>query len=208
MRMDRILLATTNRGKIKELKDEFRDLDIELLTLSDFSFILPYLEDPEETGSTFEENALIKAAYYYDKFKMPVLSDDSGLMVDALNGVPGVYSGRYSGVTGLYKDVANMDKLSDEMRAKNISESSAKYVCSMILYLSNRVYISTTGICNGIVKLERRGSNGFGYDPMFWITNPEGGMRTMAELNKDEKNEISHRGKALRNIKKILKKFK
>jgi len=209
MRMNRIVLTTTNRGKIKELKDEFRDLDIELLTLSDFYHMWPYISDPEENGKTFEENAKIKAEYYYDKFKMPVLADDSGLMVDALDGEPGVFSGRYSGVTGPDKDAANMEKLSDVMKAKNVTESTAKYVCSMVLYMYDNTYITTTGICKGIVKLERRGTNGFGYDPMFWIYDSKSSkMKTIAELTKDEKNQISHRGMALRNIKKILKKFK
>lgn len=192
--MKKILFATKNKGKAYELKQILNTTNIELLLLSDF----PEIEDIPETGSTFLENARIKAKAVHDLFGLPVFADDSGLAVDAINGAPGIYSARYAGESGTDRD--NIDLL-----LKNLSAYpepwSARFVCAAI-YLDGETEYSAIGEMPGRVINELRGLNGFGYDPIFV---PEGGMKTTAELTDAEKNAMSHRGIAFRKLCGILK---
>jgi XTP/dITP diphosphohydrolase len=192
--MKKILFATKNKGKAYELKQILNSTDIELLLLSDF----PEIDDIPETGSTFLENARIKAKAVHDLFGIPVFADDSGLAVDALQGAPGIFSARYAGENATDKD--NIDLL-----LKNLSTYpepwSARFVCAAI-YLEGETECSAIGEMPGRVITERRGLNGFGYDPIFI---PDGGIKTTAELTDAEKNAISHRGVAFRKLCAVLR---
>ena len=158
------------------------------------------LPDPEETGTTFAENALIKARYYMEKTGLPALADDSGLAVDALDGAPGVYSARYAGTHG--DDAANNAKLVAEMTAVAPQDRGAEYVCELALVYPDGTKRTARGICRGEIVLEPRGTGGFGYDPYFYLPERE---KTMAELTLEEKNRISHRGEALRILSERLR---
>ncbi len=186
--MRQIVLATKNQGKIKEMRALLAPLDIEVLSLADFAPI----EDAEENGTTFQDNALIKARYYYEHTHVACLADDSGLEVDALDGRPGVYSARYSGENAT--DVTNNAKLLDEMTDVAEDNRTARFRCSMALVDGDTV-LTADGVCEGVILRELRGEGGFGYDPLFFVPRYD---RTLAELTSDEKNAISHRGHAVR----------
>jgi len=190
----KILFATKNKGKYKEVKNIFSGFDIELLSLNDFDDATHVVED----GKTFEENALKKAAETYSHFNIPVISDDSGLVVEQLNGEPGIYSARYSGVDAT--DKKNNSKLLEEL--KSFPEPhNAKFVCAAV-YLDSKNNIITNGEIKGQIISEPRGNNGFGYDPLFL---PDGFDKTTAELSPEIKNKISHRAKAFGKLKQLLK---
>ena len=190
----KILFATKNKGKYKEVKNIFSGCDIELLSLNDFNDAIDVVED----GKTFEENALKKAVETYSYFKLPVISDDSGLVVEQLNGEPGIYSSRYSGVDTT--DKKNNLKLLEKL--KSFPEPhNAKFVCAAV-YLDSKNNIVTSGEIDGRIISEPRGTNGFGYDPLFL---PEGFDKTTAELSPEIKNKISHRAKAFGKLKQLLK---
>lgn len=183
----KILLATANKNKIKELLEMFdsKALDLELLTFSDFNFN----EDVPETSNTFEGNAFQKANYIYQKFRIPVISDDSGLEIDALNGEPGVFSSRYA---GLEKNDANnrafvLNKLKGEVNRK------ARFVCC-ICFFNGKEPLFFEGIINGTIAMEESGDLGFGYDSIFI---PYQSQRTFAQYSKEEKNLVSHRALAM-----------
>lgn len=187
----RVLLATKNKHKVKELVAIFGNsqLDIEMLNLADFSEV----EEPVEDGNTFLENAIIKAQYYYNQFGIPVISDDSGIVVDALDGAPGIYSARYASVNQLNATSAdNRRKLLIEM--KGITQRSAHFECAMVYY-DGAECITTTGKTEGFILEEEVGQNGFGYDTLFYALEYE---KPMGLLSEEEKNQISHRGKASR----------
>lgn len=186
--MKRIVLATKNQGKIKEMRALLAPLDIEVLSLADFEPI----EDAKENGTTFQDNALIKARYYYEHTHVACLADDSGLEVDALDGRPGVYSARYSGENAT--DATNNAKLLDEMTDVAEDNRTARFRCSMALVDGDTV-LTADGVCEGVILCELRGEGGFGYDPLFFVPRYD---RTLAELTSDEKNAISHRGHAVR----------
>lgn len=188
--MKQIVLATKNQGKIKEMRALLAPLDIEVLSLADFAPI----EDAEENGKTFCDNAIIKAKYYYAHTHVACLADDSGLEVDALDGRPGVYSARYSGENAT--DATNNAKLLGEMTDVAEDNRTARFRCSMALVDGNTV-LTADGVCEGIVLRELRGKGGFGYDPLFYVPRFK---RTLAELTSDEKNAISHRGQAVRKM--------
>lgn len=190
-----IVFATSNYGKLAEVKAMIDSNNIELRCLKDF----PAIAEPVEDGTTFLENATIKAKYYYEHLNYPVLCDDSGLSVNALNGEPGVYSARYAGVK-INQDVENMKKLLNKLN--NVSDRLAHFNCTMVYYNGVDLY-STEGILNGQIIDSPRGTNGFGYDPIFM---PLGYSKTLAELNQEEKNHISHRHLALIKMVEILKK--
>jgi XTP/dITP diphosphohydrolase len=189
----KIVLATHNRHKCEELlRILLAELgnSIEVLTLDD---IHPPIGDIEETGATLEENALIKARTVHEITKLPTVADDTGLEVAALNGAPGVYSARYSGENATY--ASNVSKLLTEMAEKK--DRSAKF-STVIAYIDeqNDAHLFR-GEIDGIIAIESRGTNGFGYDPIFIPTENTSG-RSFAEMTDEEKNAISHRGRALR----------
>ncbi|MCH7973006.1 MAG: RdgB/HAM1 family non-canonical purine NTP pyrophosphatase [Bacteroidetes bacterium] len=189
----KILFATKNKGKYKEVKNIFSDTDIELISLNDFDNAIDVVED----GSTFEENALKKAVEIYSQFKLPVISDDSGLIVEQLKGAPGIHSSRYSGDDAT--DKKNNIKLLDEL--KSFPEPHcAKFVCTAV-YIDSKNNIITNDEINGQIISQPRGTNGFGYDPLFL---PEGFNKTSAEISPDIKNKISHRAKAFNKLKQIM----
>lgn len=184
-----IVLATHNAGKIREFKSVLEPLGYTVAAVRD---LCPDLPEPEETGTTFEENARLKAAYYMKASGLPCLADDSGIMADALHGRPGVYSARYAGPD--CDDEQNNQKLIAELAAFPPEQRTVHYVCVLALLFPDGREIVKAGRCSGILRDIYAGTNGFGYDPLFYV--PEKG-KTMAEMTMEEKNEISHRGKAL-----------
>ncbi len=196
-KISEIVLATTNKGKLAELKSMFENCPVNIKGLIDFS----ELEDVEETGATFAENALIKAEYYSKMLDRLVLADDSGLQVDALNGAPGVYSARYAGVTGENRDSANNKKLLDALKDLPPEKRTARFRCNLCLSSPEKVVLEIDGAVEGIIINEPRGDNGFGYDPIFYV--PEQGM-TAAEMPPKLKNSVSHRGRALKRMLDLL----
>ena len=197
--MKKIVLATANTHKVIEFQRILNELlpDLELVAASQF----PGVPEVEETGSTFAENALIKARAINDFTNLPALADDSGLVVDALNGAPGIFSARYAGLPA--DDLANVMKLLNEIKELDQSLLSAKFECVIALVdKSQDLELVVGGQMPGQVIKEIRGENGFGYDPIFV---PQGLTKTSSELSNSEKDQISHRGIALRKISAILK---
>jgi len=197
--MKKIVLATANTHKVIEFQRILNELlpDLELVAASQF----PGVPEVEETGSSFAENALIKARAINEFTKLPALADDSGLVVEALNGAPGIFSARYAGINA--DDKANVMKLLNEIKGLDQSLLSAKFECSIALVdKSQDLELVVDGQMPGQVIKEVRGENGFGYDPIFV---PQGLTKTSSELSDSEKDKISHRGIALRKISVILK---
>lgn len=190
-----IVIATKNTGKIREIREALEVAGLRLHTFEEFDG----WPEPEETGETLEENALIKAYAMRDAIGLPALSDDSGLLVDALGGRPGVHSSRYAGPEGDAE--RNMDRLLSELGGVPPARRNARFECVMTLALADGTVHVARGECEGTILTARRGTGGFGYDPVFM---PEGFDRSMAELTLEEKNAISHRGKALRAMKAII----
>ena len=197
--MKKIVLATANTHKVIEFQRILNELipGLVLVKATDF----PGVPDIEETGSTFAENALIKAKAINEFTNLPALADDSGLVVDALNGAPGVFSARYAGIEA--NDKANVAKLLSEIKDIQQSLLSARFECAIALVdKSQNLELVVDGQMPGQVIKEIRGENGFGYDPIFV---PQGLTKTSAELTDVEKDQISHRGLALRKMSVILK---
>lgn len=187
-----ILAATGNAGKIREIKDFLETLPIALRSLKDFGNIV----EPEETGSSFTENAVLKAEYYALKTGLYALADDSGLEVAALGGAPGIFSARYAGADA--DDAGRIKKLLDDLRKTGDENRFAKFVCAVALAdEKGKIIYTATGICNGKIAFAPRGNNGFGYDPIFI---PENFSATFGELSNDEKRQISHRSRAFGKI--------
>jgi XTP/dITP diphosphohydrolase len=189
-----IVLATKNPGKVKEILQIFNGLPFEFKSLFDFPDIPEILED----GTTFEQNALKKAREVFQRTHLVTLSDDSGLEVAVLGNRPGVYSARYAGEGA--SDEANNNKLLQELENIPFDSRTAQFRCVAALVSEGEEYLSE-GICTGKIAYAPRGTNGFGYDPLFI---PTGYQQTFAELSEEVKNRISHRGKAFRTMKKIL----
>jgi XTP/dITP diphosphohydrolase len=192
--MKKLLLATRNKGKIEEfhrILEEIAPGEIELVGLDQF----PDLVDVEETGSTFEENALLKARQMSAATGLPAIADDSGLCVDALGGDPGIYSARWSGVHG--DDEANLNKVLEQMKDVKGQERSAYFICVAALALVDGTSHCEEGRFIGTLLDHPVGENGFGYDPIF---SPLGYSISSAQMSAEEKDAISHRGKALRAI--------
>ena len=196
--MTRIVLATNNPHKIRELRTLLADLDAEIVTLSDF----PSVPELREDGSTFRENALQKARTVHAATSLPALADDSGLEVFYLNGRPGVLSARYAGANTT--DERNNEKLLGEMRGVPPRRRRAQFR-ALTAFVDGRGEIVTEGICPGKLGESPRGTNGFGYDPIFI---PNGFARTYAELTAEEKNRISHRSRAIGLLKEALRQLK
>ena len=191
--MKHVVVATKNIGKVREFAELFERFDLEIKSLHDF----PHIEEVEETGETFEENALLKADSLCKQLNSIVIADDSGLIVDALNGNPGVRSARYAGEQK--DDQANIDKVLTELDGISMEKRTARFYCALAVAFpeENKESVIVNGTCEGKILEQRRGENGFGYDPIFYV---EEYKRAMAELTSDEKNEISHRGRALRKL--------
>lgn len=185
--MDKLILASRNKHKIAELKETLAGLSIELVSALDF----PQLKEVEEDKPTLEGNAIKKARYVFQETGIPALSDDTGLEVDALDGRPGVYSARYAGESAGYQD--NVDKLLAELAGVKSKDRKAQFRTIVALVTKDNTH-TFEGICRGKILSEQRGEKGFGYDPVF---QPEGYEKTFAELSEDEKNRISHRGRAI-----------
>lgn len=191
----KLIVATKNKGKVSEIGNILEGLDVELLSLSDFSDIVM----PEETGTTFEENALIKASAIASATGFAALADDSGLEVDSLGGRPGVFSARYAGTDAT--DEENYLKLLGELEGVPEAERTARFRCAVAFVSSDGTSVVFHGTLEGRIAQRPSGTGGFGYDPVFYIPS-EG--RTSAELSPEEKNRISHRAKALEGFKAYL----
>lgn len=191
--MDKLVLASRNKNKIKEMKALVNDLGIEVYSALDF----PELEEVVEDQDTLEGNALKKARYVHQKTGIPSLSDDTGLEVDVLNGAPGVYSARYAGKSVTYQD--NVHKLLREMGGKEHRAAQFRTVVALVTAEDEHTF---EGVCKGEIIDHQRGEKGFGYDPVFL---PKGFDLTFAELDSKVKNEISHRGRAIQNFISFLK---
>lgn len=192
--MKKIIVASTNLGKIKEIKAMLNDIDIEVVSMSE---VLEEELEIEETGTTFKENALIKAQTIADIVNLPVLADDSGLEVDALDKQPGIYSARFLGADTSY-DIKNQ-YIIDAVKDK---DKTARFVCAMALVIPGQEPILIEETMEGQINDKIEGSNGFGYDPIFYF--PPCKM-TSAMMPMEEKNKHSHRAKALKKLYAILK---
>lgn len=200
MDKETLLIATSNMGKAKEINEALKGLSLKIKTLKDFHGI----ELPEETGKTFFENAYLKAKYWAEKTGLMCLADDSGLEVEVLNGAPGIYSSRFAGENAT--DEENNRKLLELLQGIPLEKRKARFVCVIVVYHPSGKYITTEGTWEGLIGFEPKGSYGFGYDPLFLI--PEYNyQKTAAELPLEEKNKISHRGKALAKLKEIFPNF-
>lgn len=193
--MKKIIIATGNKGKAREFATLFSPLGYEVLTLHD----LEGATDVEETGTTFEENAILKAEALCEQFHTMVIADDSGLMIDALDGRPGVYSARYAGEQK--NDDENIDKVLDELKDVPDEKRTARFYCALAVAVPGQETITVSGTVEGRIASGRQGENGFGYDPVFYV--PDLG-KMMAELKPEEKNAISHRANALKKLKELL----
>ena len=191
----KLVLATTNRGKLLEQRLALEGLAVEILSLSEF----PGLEEPEETGATFLENARIKALYYHRAIGLPTLGEDAGLMVGALGGLPGVQSARWLGAETSFaeKSVRLLELLEDVEEEKR----AARFVSALALAEDDRIVFEHEATCEGRIAFEPRGVGGFGYDPIFYCPPL---AKTTAELTPEEKNRVSHRGKAMSALRAFL----
>ena len=199
----RIVLATSNPGKCREIRQVLSGLDVEVASLAEFPPIPPVAED----GATFADNARKKALYYAQATGCWALADDSGLAVDALDGLPGVTSARFAGedlpadANRPAIDAANNAKLLRLLQDVPQQQRSARFICHLSLAEPGKVLLETHGTVEGRIGASQKGSNGFGYDPLFIV---EGMARTAAELSADAKNLVSHRGKAVREFARML----
>jgi len=200
MRERILVIATSNKGKVKEIKELLKDLPITVKTLEDFKNIEP----PEETGNSFFENALIKARYYAEKTGYPCLADDSGLVVDALGGAPGIYSSRFAGENAT--DEKNNEKLLKELEGVPMEKRTARFVCVIVVADDRGNFVKAEGTWEGKIAFSPRGKHGFGYDPLFLVKEYDY-EKTSAELPPEEKNKLSHRARALKQIKPLIIKF-
>lgn len=191
--MKQVIIATKNAGKTREFQALLAKKGVEVKSLLDF----PNCPDVEETGSTFAENAILKAEAMARYFHMIVIADDSGLAIDALRGRPGVYSARYAGEEK--DDQKNIAKVLEELKGVPFEKRTARFHCALAVAAPGRHTTVVEATCEGYITETPKGENGFGYDPIFYV--PQKG-KTMAELSKEEKNQISHRAKALAKLEK------
>ncbi len=191
----KFVLASHNKGKLRELQSILSELGVEVVLQSELGIDL----EPEETGTTFEENSLIKASAIMKASGLPTIADDSGFCVDALNGAPGVYSARYGGGVS---DGEKNQMILQEMSGK--SERTCRFVCALTCCFPGGDILTARGTCEGTVAFEPEGENGFGYDPIFYVPIKE---CTFAQLTQEEKNGLSHRGTALRQFAEKLEAY-
>ena len=194
--MSKVVLASSNSHKLKELQAMLSEFDFELLSLKDVG--LAGLDIPEE-GDTFEANSLYKAEVVSRMTGHPAIADDSGLMVAFLDGAPGVYSARYAGEPK--SDRANNAKLVDALKGVPESDRGAKFVTVITFYINEDTVLTARGEVEGRILEEERGEGGFGYDPLFYVQSLG---KTFAELSSEEKNAISHRGRAIKKLQSLL----
>ncbi len=194
-----VVAATTNLNKIKEMQAITKNAGLQIITREEAG--IPEDFDVEEDGNTFEENSLKKARAIMELTGLPAIADDSGLEVDALKGAPGVYSARYAGVDGLQADAANRKKLLEELHHLPWPERTGRFVAAITLVFPQGETFVARGECEGIIGLEERGTHGFGYDCLF---HPGGEPRTFGEIPGEEKNQISHRSRALQKLAMLL----
>ncbi|HJH11969.1 MAG TPA: XTP/dITP diphosphatase [Metalysinibacillus jejuensis] len=186
--MKQVVIATKNRGKVKDFETLFHPLGYEVVTMFD---VAPNMEI-EETGTTFEENAVLKAEALSKALNKIVIADDSGLAIDALDGEPGVYSARYAGD---HDDEANIQKVLANL--EGVQERTARFVCVIAVATPSQATYTVRGECVGEITTAKKGDNGFGYDPIFYVPTLE---KTMAQLTAEQKASVSHRGNALRKL--------
>lgn len=194
--MNKIIFATGNENKLKEIRQIMQDMDVEIISMKETGINI----EIEETGTTFLENSYLKAKTIWDITGGIVMADDSGLVIDYLNGEPGLYSARYMGENTSY-DIKNANIL-ERMKAAKGNERSARFVASIVCILPNGKELSVVETMEGIIADKVAGKNGFGYDPILYLPDY---ACTSAELSDNEKNKISHRGKALRLMREKLK---
>lgn len=187
-----LVIATQNQNKLAEFKEILKGVAIEVKSLADFGPI----PEPIEDGDTFDENAYKKAHHTAKVLGLPAIADDSGLVVDALGGAPGVHSARYAGENAT--DDENCRKLLQELEVKGKGNRKAHFTCVLSIAVPSGPALTYEGKCNGIILREPRGESGFGYDPLFYF---EQQGKAFAELTMEEKNKVSHRGKALKEVK-------
>ncbi|MGF9890548.1 XTP/dITP diphosphatase [Priestia megaterium] len=193
--MREIIIATKNAGKVKDFETLFSPKGFKVKSLLDF----PEIEDVEETGVTFAENATLKAEAISSALNKPVIADDSGLAIDALNGEPGVYSARYAGENK--DDNANIEKVLKKLNDVPFEKRTARFHCALAIAVPGKRTEIVEGTCEGHILEEKRGENGFGYDPIFFV---EKWRCSMAELTKEQKNQISHRANALKRLAPLI----
>ncbi|MFD1706301.1 XTP/dITP diphosphatase [Siminovitchia sediminis] len=193
--MKSIIIATKNKGKAKEFEQLFKKYGFKVQTLLD----VQNAPDIEETGSTFEENAVIKAEAIAKAADTYVVADDSGLVIDALDGRPGIYSARYAGTDK--DDDANIDKVLDELEGVSKENRTGRFYCALALAGPGIETMTVYGTCEGYILFERRGDGGFGYDPIFYVPSEK---KTMAEMTPERKNELSHRAAAMNKLEPLI----
>ena len=193
--MRRILLATTNRDKVREIRGILAGLPVELIGLDEVAPI----EAPDETGSTFEENARLKARYYADATGLTSIAEDSGLAIDALDGAPGVESARFGGADTTYPQKFAL--IYERLRQRGVATSTARFVCAVAIAGSSGILFETRGTVEGSIAPSPSGSAGFGYDPIFFY--PPFGC-TLAAVGTEQKSLVSHRGKAFAAVREFL----
>lgn len=191
----KIIIATNNQGKVREFKAMLTPLGYEPVSLKDAGIVAEVVED----GETFEENAHKKARAIYELCGCPVIADDSGLQVDFLDGAPGIYSARYAGEDATDKE--RCLKILSELEGVDEGMRSARFMCALYCIIDDEKEFSVTGTLEGFIGTEMRGENGFGYDPIFMVDEE----RSLAEMSAEEKNGISHRAAALKQLTDILR---
>ena len=195
--LNTIVLATHNRDKREELQEALSEFTLEILSLNDF----PFIGEIEEVGQTLLENSMIKAKTVHNLTQLPVIADDTGLEVEALNGAPGIYSARYAGEDVTYED--NVNKLLAEMENIPLENRKAQFR-TVISFVDKDRELWTEGTIKGIIGETAKGKNGFGYDPVFFVPELE---KTFSELSIGEKNKISHRGLAMKKFRILLREY-
>lgn len=196
MTVERLLLATTNPGKLREITRILEGAPVELVRLES----LPPIADPEETGSTFADNARLKALYYSGATGLPSVADDSGLEIEALDGLPGIHSARWQGTDYAVK----FARIYELLRERGAAGSPARFVCAVALAVDGAIAFEAEGIVQGEIASEPRGSHGFGYDPIFFYPPLK---RTLGEVPDELKEGVSHRGAAFRAVRQYLKRL-
>jgi len=195
--LNTIVLATQNRDKREELQEALSEFTVKILSLNDF----PFIGEIEEVGQTLQENSMIKAKTVHNLTQLPVIADDTGLEVEALNGAPGIYSARYAGEDVTYED--NVNKLLAEMENIPLENRKAQFR-TVISFVDKDRELWTEGRIKGIIGESAKGKNGFGYDPVFFVPELE---KTFSELSIGEKNRISHRGLAMKKFRILLREY-
>lgn len=195
--LNTIVLATQNRDKREELQEALSEFTVKILSLNDF----PFIGEIEEVGKTLLENSMIKAKTVHNLTQLPVIADDTGLEVEALNGAPGIYSARYAGEDVTYED--NVNKLLAEMENIPLENRKAQFR-TVISFVDKDRELWTEGTIKGIIGESAKGKNGFGYDPVFFVPELE---KTFSELSIGEKNRISHRGLAMKKFRILLREY-